>query len=298
MDRDLLPHLPVVAAVARHGSFTGAAGALNMGASAVSHAVRTVEDRVGTALFTRTTRSVALTDAGSAFIVEIDAALEDLEGAFERLSAQRGEISGVLRINTSRVAFKMGLLPVLAKMAWAHPRLTVEVHTNDAFVDIVAGGFDAGVRLGQSVQQDMVAVRITPPFKAILVASPEYLRARGKPQSLGALGRHNCIGFRLLGSGSLYEWELDDRGQRVSVRTQGTCVVTDATFARDLALAGAGIAYIFEPQVREDLRDGRLVWVLHDHVWQEDGLFLYFPRRASMSAKLRAFIDQAKDVGR
>lgn len=115
------------------------------------------------------------------------------------MTAQRGEVTGVLRINAPRVAVLMVLAPILAKLAWAHPRLTVEVHTNDAFVDIIGQGFDAGIRLGDSIQQDMVSTRLTPPFKAIMVAAPDYLAARGTPQSIAQLANHNCVGFRLLG---------------------------------------------------------------------------------------------------
>jgi DNA-binding transcriptional LysR family regulator len=294
MDRDLLAHLPTVVAVAKHRSFVAAAGSLNMSASAVSHAVRVVEDRVGEALFSRTTRSVALTEAGKAFIERVSAALEDIGAAVEGLTADRGELTGVVKINAPRVAGHMALTRILAKMAWAHPRLIVEVHTNDAMIDIVAQGFDAGVRLGESVQQDMVAVRLTPPFKAIMVASPAYLRARGTPATLRELGRHNCVGFRLLASGSLYEWDVMDGDRPVTVKTRGTAVLTDAMLARDLALAGAGIAYIFEPLVREDLREGRLQWVLPQAAHPEGGLFLYYPRRISMSPKLKALVEVAR----
>ena len=265
-----------------------------MSPSAVSHAVRTVEDRLGEPLFARTTRSVSLTEAGNRFLAGIGSALADIEKTFEALSADRGEVTGLLRINAPRVAMSMALTSIMAKLAWAHPRLTVEIHTNDAFVDIVAQGFDAGIRLGEAVQQDMVTVRLTPAFKAILVASPDYLRARGEPRTIADLAGHNCIGFRMLGSGGLYEWDLSDNGGDVSVRTTGTAVVTDATYARDLALSGIGIAYIFEPLVRSDIREGRLKWVLPDSAVEEDGLFLYYPRRASMAPKLRAFIDIAR----
>ena len=296
MDRDLLSHLPVLVRVAKHRSFVGAAAALNMSASAVSHAVKVVEDKLGEPLFARTTRSVSLTEAGTSLLSKVDAALEDIENALERISARRGEVTGLLRVNCSRVAFSMALTGVLARLASEHPRLTVEVHTNDALVDIVAEGFDAGIRLGEAVQQDMVAVRLTQPFKAILVASPAYLHARGTPTKLAELGAHNCIGFRLLASGSVYDWDLVEEGRNVAVRTSGTVVITDATLARELALAGVGIAYIFEPLVRDALRQGSLKRLLPETALTESGLFLYFPRRASMSAKLRAFIDVARQT--
>ena len=294
MDRDLLGHLPVVICVARHRGFAAAAAELGMSPSAVSHAVRTVEDRIGEPLFARTTRSVSLTESGVRLLAGVATALDDIGKAIEGLAADRGEVTGLLRINAPRIALDMALTPILAKLAWQHPRLTVEVHANDAFVDIVAQGFDAGVRLGEAVQQDMIAVRLTRPFKAILVASKDYIAARGAPKTIGDLHDHNCIGFRLTGSGGVYDWELNDGGKLVEVRTSGTTLVTDASQARDLALAGIGIAYIFEPLVRRHIREGRLKWLLPQTAIEEDGLFLYYPRRASLAPKLRAFIDVAK----
>jgi DNA-binding transcriptional LysR family regulator len=294
MTRDLLTHLPVIVSVAKSGGFASAAAALNMSPSAVSHAVRVVEDRLGEPLFARTTRSVALTETGARFLASIGPALDDIDKAVEGVTAQRGEVTGVLRINAPRVAVLMVLAPILAKLAWAHPRLTVEVHTNDAFVDIIGQGFDAGIRLGDSIQQDMVSTRLTPPFKAIMVAAPDYLAARGTPQTIAQLANHNCVGFRLLGSGALYEWELRDGQRDISAQVSGTSVITDASYARDFALAGIGIAYIFEPLVRAELRDERLRWVLPEASIEEQGLFLYFPQRAALAPKLRAFIDVAR----
>jgi DNA-binding transcriptional LysR family regulator len=294
MDRDLLPHLPVVVAVAREKGFSAAASVLNMSASAVSHAVKSVEDRLGEPLFARTTRSVSLTEAGATLLATVDAALEEIREAMEHMSAARGTVTGTLRINASHAAMPMGLTRLLAKLAWEHPRLKVEVHTNEAFVDIVAQGFDAGIRFGEAVQQDMVTVRLTAPFDSIMVASPDYLRAKGEPATLADLARHNCIGYRLPASGSLYEWEVVDAGKDAKVATSGSVVITDPICAHELALAGAGIAYIAEPMVREDLRAGRLKWLLPEAAMREDGLFVYFPQRASMSPKLRAFIDAVK----
>lgn len=294
MDRDLLAHFPIVLRVAQLKGFAAAAASLNMSPSAVSHAVRAVEDRLGEPLFLRTTRSVSLTESGARLIATIGPALNDIGKAIEGLAAERGTVTGILRVNASRVAATMALTPILARLAWEHPQLTVEVHTNDALVDIVAEGFDAGIRLGEAVQQDMVTVRLTPPFKAILVAAPAYLRARGTPQSLSELATHNCIGFRLLASGSVYEWDLKDGKRNAKVKTQGTSLITDGTYARDLALAGVGIAYIFEPLVRTDIRSKRLRWIMPEAAIEEPGLFLYFPRRASLAPKLRAFIDVAK----
>jgi DNA-binding transcriptional LysR family regulator len=296
MDRDLLGHLPVVIGVARHRGFAPAAAALGMSPSAVSHAVRTVEDRLGEPLFARTTRSVSLTEAGTRFLASVEPALADIDKAAEDLSAERGEVTGLLRINTVHVALGMALTPILAKLAWQHPRLTVEVYSDDALVDIVQRGFDAGIRLGEMVQQDMVATRLTAPFKVILVASPEYLDAKGVPKTIADLHRHNCIGLRLVGSGGIFDWELTDGKTIRAVKTSGTAIVTDAQHALELALAGVGIAYAVEPMARRHIRERRLKWLLPQCAVEYDGLFLYYPRRASLAPKLRAFIEAAKSI--
>lgn len=294
MDRDLLSHFPVVLAVARKGGFASAAAELGMSPSAVSHAVKTVEDRLGLPLFARTTRSVALTEAGEALVAALDRGLGQVEDAVSELRAARGTVTGTLRINAPRIAVPMALTDVMARLATQHPGLTVEVTADDGMVDIVAGGYDAGVRLGEMIAQDMVAVRLTPPFKAVLVAAPAYLAARGEPRRIADLSQHNCIGYRLLASGAAYAWELSDGGKDIAVKVSGSARVSDPMHARDLALAGVGIAYLFEPLVRADLRDGRLKQVLHKSAMEEPGLFLYYPRRASATPKLRAFIAALK----
>lgn len=295
MDRALLPHLPIVVAVARTRSFVRAAAELDLGASAVSHSVRTAEMHLGAPLFARTTRSVALTEAGEVFIEAAQRALDEIDAAAERVAAWQRDVTGVLRLNVPRIAFGMGLTAILAEMARRHPRLVVEVISDDALVDVVAQGFDAGVRLGEMIARDMVAVRMTPPFRAILVASPGYLAERAAPESLADLGDHNCIGFRMLTSGATYDWEFRDGPRDVATPVNGTVRISDASYARDLALAGIGLAYIYEPLVTDDLSSGRLVELLPDAAIQEPGLFVYFPRRAGEARKLRAFIDIVRE---
>jgi DNA-binding transcriptional LysR family regulator len=294
MDRDLLGHLPIIVCVARHRSFAAAAAELGMSPSAVSHAVRTVEDRLATPLFARTTRSVSLTEAGARFLAGLEPALADIHQAIERLTAERGEVTGLLRINTLRVVLDMALIPILATLARQHPRLTVEINADQTLVDIVAQGFDAGIRLRRAIQQDMVTTRLTGSFKAILVASRDYLDARGTPKSIADLQQHNCIGLRLGESGAIFEWELIDRKKPVVVKTSGTALVTDTMQALSLALAGVGIAYVAEPLARRYLREGSLEWLLPQSATEYDGMFLYYPKRASLAPKLRAFIDVAK----
>jgi DNA-binding transcriptional LysR family regulator len=303
MDRDLLGHLPIIVCVARHRSFAAAAAELGMSPSAVSHAVRSVEDRLGIPLFARTTRSVSLTEAGARFIGGVEPALTDIARTVEGLTAERGEVTGLLRIATPRVVMEMALTRILAKLAREHPRLTVEVRTGQfsqtrspitARVDIVAQGFDAGIRTNRAIEQDMVTTRLTGSFKTILVASRDYLDVRGTPKSIADLHQHNCIGTRSVESGPIFEWELIDGKKTIAVKTSGTALVTDGTEALSLALASVGIAYVVEPVARRYLREGSLKWLLPQAAIELDGLFLYYPKRASLAPKLRAFIDVAK----
>jgi DNA-binding transcriptional LysR family regulator len=295
MDRDVLTHLPVVAAVARRRSFAAAAAELGMSPSAVSHAVRLVEERLKAPLFARTTRSVALTEAGEDFFARALPVLDQLAEAVEATRALKGVVSGTLRINAPRVALPMVLTELVVMLAARHPDLVVDVTCDDALTDIVAQGYDAGVRLGEMVAEDMVAVRLTPPIKAIMVASPAYLAAHGVPAHVSDLQAHNCINYRQASTGGTYAWELRERGKDVTVAVRGTARVSDSLFAIDLALAGVGIAYLFEPLVTEHLRDGRLVPVLPKAAIEEPGLFLYFPRRGSEAPKLRALIEAVRE---
>lgn len=298
MDRDLLSHLPVVIAVARRGGFALAAAELGMSPSAVSHAVRLVEERIGQPLFARTTRSVSLTEAGKALVETAAPALQDIAERMDRIRAIKGRPSGLLRLNVPNIAVPLAVTPVVAAMAERYPDVTVELLTDQGLIDIVGEGFDAGIRLGEMIAQDMVTVRLTPPFKAVIVASPAYVGRHGRARSVSDLANHNCIGYRLVRSGALYRWDLTEDGKDVVVETKGTVMVTDSLAAIDLALAGVGLTYVFEPLVRADLAAGRLVQILPQTAIEEPGLFLYFPRRASMAPKLRAFIDTAQEIGR
>jgi len=298
MDRDLLTHLPVIIAVARRGGFALAAAELGMSPSAVSHAVRLVEERVGQPLFARTTRSVSLTEAGKALVETAAPALQDIAERMDRIRAIKGRPSGLLRINVPNIAVPLAVTAVVAAMSERYPDVTIELLTDQGLVDIVGEGFDAGIRLGEMIAQDMVTVRLTPAFKAVIVASPAYIGKHGRPRDVADLANHNCIGYRLVRSGALYRWDLTENGKDVVVETRGTVIVTDSLAAIDLALAGVGLCYVFEPLVRADLAAGRLTQILPQTAIEEPGLFLYFPRRASMAPKLRAFIDTAQEIGR
>lgn len=294
MDRELLPHLPVVLAVARRGGFAAAAAELGMSPSAVSHAVRFVEQRLGQPLFSRTTRSVALTEAGEALVATASPALQEIAERVDAIRAVKGRTGGLLRINAPQIAIPMALTHILSAMAERYPNVTVEIFTDERLSDIVSEGFDAGIRLGEMISRDMVAVRLTPPFRAVMVAAPAYVGRAGRPRTVADLEGHNCIGYRLVRSRALYRWDVADDGADVRVETRGTAIVTDSVAARDLALAGIGIAYLFEPLVSHDLSAGRLVEILPEAAIEEPGLFLYFTRRASLAPKLRAFIDTVR----
>jgi len=207
MDRRLLAHIPVVLAVARQRSFARAAAELGLGPSAVSHAVREVEDFLGEPLLVRTTRSVALTANGEAFAARVEQAFGEIDAAVETIRMARGEVSGLLRLNAAHVVASQVLRPIVGELSRRHPRLTVELISDDALTDVVGQGFDGGVRLGEMIAADMIAHRLTPPFRMVMAATPAYLAERGTPATLADLKDHNCIGYRLLASGAIYEWE-------------------------------------------------------------------------------------------
>ncbi|WP_343639803.1 LysR family transcriptional regulator [Roseateles sp.] len=296
MDRSLLAHLPVVLEVHRRQGFAAAANALGLSASAVSHAVQAVERALGEPLFTRTTRSVRLTASGEVFVAALGPALDEITEAVDHVGAQRGRVAGVLRLNVPRIALPIAITPMLRLLTARHPELIVEIATDEGLADIVAAGFDAGVRLGHTVAQDMVAVRLTPPLRIALVASPAYLQAHGEPATIADLARHRCIGYRFVSSGAVYDWDLKEHGKPVSVAVPGPVRVTDSLYAKELALLGEGIAYLFEPLVHDELRAGTLRQVLPRAGVEEPGLFLYFPQRAGQQAKLRALIEVAREV--
>lgn len=277
--------------VAQKRSFTAAAAQLEVTASAVSQAVSQLEQRLGVRLFHRSTRSVSLTEAGQGFFARVAPAVAELGEAAASLDDYRAGPTGLLRLNASHVVWEMFLRRVVADFLVAYPGMRVEVQLEDGFVDIVEGGFDAGIRLGESVQRDMVAAVLTRSERVALVASPVYLARRGTPASIEALREHACIRFRFRGSGGIYRWELMRAGQLVEVEVDGPLTLSDSRSMREAALDGIGIANTFERFVADDLAQGRLLPVLQPHWPSFGGFCLYYPSRAQMPAKLRAFVD-------
>lgn len=296
MERDFLPHLPVILAVARRRSFSAAAAELGLSASTVSHLVRLVEDRLGTPLFARTTRAVALTEAGAAFVAAVAPALEDITAGWDQARSGKAGAAGLLRLNMSRIVPRLGVAAIIAAMNARYPDVTIEIGFDEGLSDIVGAGYDAGVRLGEMIAEDMVAVPLTPPMRAILAAAPDYLARRGAPRHLADLERHDCIGFRQVTGGGLYRWDVTEEGRDLKLAVPSRLIVNDTLAAIDLALAGAGIVYGFEPLLRDAIAAGRLTQVLPEIGSDEPGMYLYFPRRASLAPKLRAFVDTARLV--
>ena len=277
--------------VAHKRSFTAAAAALEVTPPAVSQAVRQLEARLGVLLLHRTTRSVGLTEAGGRFLARVAPAVTELEEAAAELDADSGGVNGVLRLNAPHVVHEMLLRPLLPGFLAAHPGLQVELVLDDGFIDIVAGGFDAGVRLGDSVQRDMVTAQLTPRERTCIVASPAYLARRGEPASLDALREHDCIRFRFPSTGAIYRWELMRGGKQVEVKVEGPLTVSDSLSMLQAALDGIGLAYAFERHAGPALADGRLRPVLPRSWPTLPGFHLYYPNRRQLPAKLRAFID-------
>lgn len=290
----LLPQLQVFLAVARLRGFTAAARDLGVSAAAVSQSVRQLEERLGVVLFTRTSRSVALTDAGRRLADGAGPGLAQALDAMKHVSVPEGEVAGRLRLTVPEVAVPFVITPVLPAFRALYPRVEVEIIAENRFVDIVAEGYDAGVRLHEALERDMVQVRLTDPFRFVVVAAPSYLEAHGVPRKPEDLLRHECFTFRTPSTGALFAWELE-RGKRAwRVPVRGSIVTNHGDLAMAMVEQGLGLAYAFEPAVEDSLRRGRLTRVLEAYAPTVPGFFLYFPSRAQRSGPLRLFIEVAK----
>lgn len=290
MSPDLLPAIAAFARVAHHASFTRAAAELGISPSALSQAVRTLEKKLGVRLLERTTRRVGLTELGQRFLADAGPGLAALDHAVSGLDDVRERPTGVLRLNFSRVAADTLVMPYLAEFSALYPDITLDIHCSNGFVDLVGGGFDAGVRVGENLAQDVVAVPVGPPMRLVLVASPMYLRAHGVPQVPADLAAHRCLNVRFA-DGSLYPWEFVEDGRPFEMLQHSAMVSNDADLLLDAARAGVGITCAVEPVVRDDFEAGRLVPVLERWWSSFPGFYLYHLSRVHMPRKLRVFID-------
>lgn len=272
---DLLAFL----AVAKERSFTRAAAKLGVSQSALSHTIRGLEERLGLRLLTRTTRSVAPTEAGERLLGTIGPRFDDIEAALAALSALRETPAGTIRITASEYAAETILWPALAKLLPAYPDIKVEIIVDYGLTDIVAERYDAGVRLGEQVAKDMIAVRIGPDMRMAVVGAPSYFARRPRPKRPQDLTAHDCINLRLPTYGGLYAWEFEKRGRALKVRVDGPLVFNNFALRLNAVLAGLGLAYLPEDQVQAQLADGRLVRVLDDWCPPFSGCHLYYPSR-------------------
>jgi DNA-binding transcriptional LysR family regulator len=283
-------------AVARCRSFSSAARELGVTRSAVSHAVQQLEEHLRVVLLARTTRSMSVTDTGRRLLENAGPALAQVVAALGEVAAKHGEAVGRLRLSVPRLALPFVIDPVLPTFRMRHPRIEVDVAVSDRLVDIVAEGFDAGVRSSDVIERDMVQVRLTDPFRFVVVGAPDYLARHGTPQRPEDLLRHECVTFRSQTTGARYAWELE-RGRRTwRVPVGGAVVTDDGVLSVSLAEKGMGLAYAFEPMVQEQLRTGRLQRVLEPYAATIAGFFLYFPSRAQRSTPLRLFVETAKEL--
>src|SRR5271156_2798966 len=263
MSKASLAELEAVATVARVGGFRAAARELGVSSSALSHAIAALEDRLHVRLFNRTTRSVALTAAGQTFVAEVAPALVAIDGALENAGEGSSEISGVLRINPPRGAAEMLLQPLFLRYLRRYPRVELEIATEEALIDVIGQGFDAGIRAAETVPPDMIAVRILPTIRPVVVGAPAYFVGRKRPVAPADLMRHQCIRARM-GTGKLYRWEFEKRGKTVLIDAPGSLTLDESGLMLEAALAGAGLAYIGEPSAAAHIAARRLEGVLAD----------------------------------
>lgn len=269
--------------VAREGSFTRAAALLGVTQSALSQAVSGLEARLQIQLLTRTTRSVSPTAAGERLLHAIGHRFDEIEAELDELTELRDKPAGTVRITCGDHVLRTTLLPKLAPLLREYPDINVEFDVNYGFRDIVADRFDAGVRLGDTIDKDMIAVPIGPPLRMAAVASPEYFAHRPAPENPRELMDHNCINQRMQSSGGLYVWDFDRRGKQINVRVEGQLTFNTSSHIVDAALAGLGIAYLPEEEFEPHLKEGRLVRVLDDWCTPFSGYYLYYPSRRQPS---------------
>lgn len=289
MSPELFPAIAAFARVAHHASFTRAASELGVSPSALSQTMRSLEAKLGVRLLHRSTRKVGLTEVGMRFLREAEPALAALTAAVEGVDETRDRPAGVLRINLSRAAAYVLVMPHLVDFLEAYPDVTVELQCDNALVDLVAGGFDAGIRLGERLAQDVVAVPLGGNQRLAVVAAPRYLQGRAAPHTPADLAQHRCLNGRL-GEG-LYRWEFSQKGRNFETEVAGPLLSNDGDLLLDAARAGAGIAIGFEALVHEDIQAGKLVALMKSS-WPSFGTFyLYYSSRAFVPRKLRVFIE-------
>ena len=291
MPRQNINDLLAFRAVARERSFTRAAARIGVSPSALSHRLRALEERLGVRLLTRTTRSVAPTEAGERLLGAIGPHFDGIEAELAALSELRDRPAGTIRITTGEHAAATILWPAVSRLLTDYPEINVEISVNAGFVDIVAERFDAGIRLGETIAQDMVAVRIGPDMRMAAVGSPSYFAAHNAPRTPHELAGHNCINLRFPTLGGLYAWEFEKGGRALNVRVEGQLIANDIALARRAAIEGLGIAYLPEDYLQPEIDSGRLTRVLADWCPPFPGYHLYYPSRRQQSPAFALMVE-------
>ena len=294
--RGALDGVEAFLSVARHRNFRKAATELGVTPSAISQAVRALEARIGAALFIRTTRSVGLTEAGERFISRAKPAFEELVAAGEAARELGQRPAGLLRLSVPRAVVPILLEPLIASFRQAYPEIEVEIAASAELVDLAAEGFDAGIRLGQFIAADMVAVRLTPPFPFVVVGSPDYLRSRSRPERIDDLRQHACLRMRR-SNGSIAPWPFVDGNRTVEAIVSGPLIAHDYPTLLGAAIQGVGLALVPGPLAEAPIAEGRLQALLTPFAVTTPGVFLYYPGRRQVLPKLRAFIEHVKYRG-
>jgi DNA-binding transcriptional LysR family regulator len=297
MSRQNINDLLAFRAVARERSFTRAAARIGVSPSALSHTIRRLEEQLGIRLLTRTTRSVAPTAAGERLLGSIGPHFDGIEAELAALSELRDKPAGTIRITTGDHVSETILEPAVAKLLRDYPDIQVEISVDMGFVDIVAERFDAGIRLGETVAQDMVAVRIGPDLRMAAVAAPSYFERHKPPRTPHDLAEHNCINLRFPTLGGLYAWEFEKAGRAINVRVGGQLIVNDIALARKAVLDGVGIAYLPEDYLRPEIEAGVLTRVLEEWCPPFPGYYLYYPSRRQQSAAFALLVDALRYCG-
>jgi DNA-binding transcriptional LysR family regulator len=289
--------LKAFATIAEHGSFARAASYLGVSPSALSQTIRGLEERLGIRLLNRTTRSVAPSEAGARLLARLVPVLGELDAAVADVATLRDTPSGALRINATRVAAIHYLAPLIGPFHRAYPDIVLEVFVDDRLVDIVASRFDAGIRLGEMVEKDMIAVKLSGDLQMMVVAAPSYLKRAGTPKTPRDLRDHQCINFRWPTAGGLYRWEFERGNEKLEAAVEGPLIVNEPDIAVRAALDGVGIAYLLDHQARPLIEAGRLVHLLAEWSPPFPGFYLYYPSRRQAPPVLRAFIDFVSKAG-
>ncbi|WP_192255494.1 LysR family transcriptional regulator [Mesorhizobium caraganae] len=290
-----LEGVEVFLAVARHSNFRRAAADLGVTPSAVSQTVRSLEARMGAALFVRTTRSVGLTEAGQRFLDRAGPAFEEIVAAGEAARDVGQRPTGLLRLSVPRAVVALILEPVIASFCQAYPEIELEIAASDEMVDLATGGFDAGIRLSQFIATDMVAVRLTPSFSFVVVGSPDYLARHGRPERIDDLRHHACLRLRR-SNGAIAPWTFVDGNEAIEAMVSGPLIAHDYPTLLGAAMRGIGLAQIPQPVVEGPIAQGKLESVLDDIAATTPGVFLYHPGKRQILPKLRAFIDHLKSA--